>query len=77
MSEERVERRFAAISAADVVGCSRLMEANEECTLATIRQHRRELFDPTITKHGGRIFKAMIRLSCDDFCMLQLTESPE
>ena len=59
MSEEQVERRLAAIMAADVVGCSRLMEANEERTLGALRQHRREFFDPTVTKHGGRIFKVM------------------
>ncbi|RWP42602.1 MAG: adenylate/guanylate cyclase domain-containing protein [Mesorhizobium sp.] len=59
MSEERVERRLAAILAADVVGYSRLMEANEERTLGALRQHRREFFDPTVAKHGGRIFKVM------------------
>ena len=59
MAEERVQRRLAAILAADVVGYSRLMEANEERTLATLSRHRREFFDPTIVKHGGRIFKAM------------------
>ncbi len=57
MVEERVERRLAAILAADVVGYSRLMEANEEQTLSVLRQHRRELFDPTVAKCGGRIFK--------------------
>ncbi|TGQ76521.1 adenylate/guanylate cyclase domain-containing protein [Mesorhizobium sp. M8A.F.Ca.ET.207.01.1.1] len=59
MSEEHVERRLAAILAADVVGYSRLMEADEEHTLNLLRQHRREFFDPTVTKHGGRIFKVM------------------
>jgi adenylate cyclase len=59
MGEEQVERRLAAILAADVVGYSRLMEANEERTLVTLRQHRREFFDPTVVKHGGRIFKVM------------------
>ncbi|MBK5569263.1 adenylate/guanylate cyclase domain-containing protein [Ensifer sp. SSB1] len=59
MSEEQVERRLAAILAADVVGYSRLMEANEERTLSSLRQHRREFFDPTIAKYGGRIFKVM------------------
>ena len=59
MSEEQVERRLAAILAADVVGYSRLMEANEERTLGALRQHRREFFDPTVAKHGGRIFKVM------------------
>ena len=59
MAEEQVERRLAAILAADVVGYSRLMEANEERTLGALRQHRREFFDPTVAKHGGRIFKVM------------------
>lgn len=59
MSEEQVERRLAAILAADVVGYSRLMEANEERTLSALRHHRREFFDPTVAKHGGRIFKVM------------------
>ena len=59
MYEEQVERRLAAILAADVVGYSRLMEANEELTLGALRQHRREFFDPTVAKHGGRIFKVM------------------
>ena len=59
MDEEPLERRLAAILAADVVGYGRLMEANEERTLAALRHHRREFFDLTIAKHGGRIFKVM------------------
>lgn len=59
MSEEHVERRLAAILAADVVGYSRLMEADEERTLNILREHRRDFFDPTVVKHGGRIFKVM------------------
>jgi adenylate cyclase len=59
MSEERVRRRLAAIMAAQVVGFNRLMEANEEGTLAALREHRRAFFDPTIARHDGRIFKAM------------------
>ncbi len=59
MNKEKVERRLAAILAADVVGYSRLMEANEERTLGALHQHRREFFDPTMAKHGGRIFKVM------------------
>src|SRR5712691_8046235 len=57
MAEERVERRLAAILAADVVGYSRLMGANEEATLAELKRHRRELVDPKITEHRGRIVK--------------------
>ena len=59
VAEEQVERRLAAILAADVVGYSRLMEANEERTLGALRRHRREFFDPTVSKHSGRIFKVM------------------
>lgn len=59
MAEEQVERRLAAILAADVVGYSRLMQTNEEQTLSRLRQHRREFFDPIVAKHGGRIFKVM------------------
>jgi adenylate cyclase len=57
MVEERVERRLAAILCADVVGYSRLMGAHEEKTLAVLKGHRRELIDPLIEQHRGRIFK--------------------
>jgi adenylate cyclase len=57
MPEERVERRLAAILCADVVGYSRLMGADEERTLAALKNHRRELIDPLIDQHRGRIFK--------------------
>ena len=59
MEEEQVQRRLAAILAADVVGYSRLMEANEERTMGALKQHRREFFDPTVAKYEGRIFKVM------------------
>ena len=59
MVEQSVHRRLAAIFAADVVGYSRLMEANEEGTLGALKQHRREFFDPTVARHQGRIFKVM------------------
>jgi adenylate cyclase len=52
-----VERRLAAIVAADVVGYSRLMGADEIGTLRALRAHRRELIDPTIAAHRGRIVK--------------------
>ncbi len=55
--QDRVERRLAAILAADVVGYSRLMGADEEGTLAHLKAHRRELIDPKITEHRGRIVK--------------------
>jgi len=58
MSEEsRTSRRLAAILAADVAGYSRLMGADEEGTLAALKGHRRELVDPLITQHQGRIVK--------------------
>jgi TolB-like protein/class 3 adenylate cyclase len=57
LSEERVERRLAAILCADVVEYSRLMGADEEKTLAVLKSHRRELIDPLIDQHRGRIFK--------------------
>ena len=57
MSGERVERRLAVILAADVAGYSRLMGQNEAGTLARLRTHRRELIDPEIAEHKGRIVK--------------------
>ena len=57
MSGERGERRLAAILAADVAGYSRLMEADEEGTLAALRAIRRELGDPKIAEHRGRVVK--------------------
>ncbi|HYM32700.1 MAG TPA: adenylate/guanylate cyclase domain-containing protein [Candidatus Cybelea sp.] len=57
MSGERVERRLAAIMCADVVGYSRLMGSDEEGTLATLKAHRRELIDPLMAQHQGRIVK--------------------
>jgi class 3 adenylate cyclase len=57
LSEERVERRLAAILAADVAGYSRLMGANEEGTLAQLKSVRKALVDPTIAAHRGRIVK--------------------
>ena len=53
----RDQRRLAAIVAADVVGYSRLMGRDESGTLATLKGHRRELIDPKIAEHGGRIVK--------------------
>jgi TolB-like protein/class 3 adenylate cyclase len=57
LSGERVERRLAAILAADVAGYSRLMGEDESGTLARLRAHRRELIDPKIAEHKGRIVK--------------------
>src|SRR5712672_2613416 len=54
---KRVERRLAAILAADMVGYSRLMGADEEGTLQALKGYRRQLFDPKIKEHRGRIVK--------------------
>jgi len=57
MVEDRVDRRLAAIFAADIAGYSRLMGADEEGTLRQLKEHRKELVDPKITEHRGRIVK--------------------
>jgi adenylate cyclase len=57
MAEARVERRLAAILAADVAGYSRLMGTGEEATLAALKACRRELIDPKIAEYRGRIVK--------------------
>jgi class 3 adenylate cyclase/pimeloyl-ACP methyl ester carboxylesterase len=54
---QHVERRLAAILAADVAGYSKLMAADEEGTLSSLKAHRRDLCDPQIKEHHGRIFK--------------------
>jgi TolB-like protein/class 3 adenylate cyclase/Tfp pilus assembly protein PilF len=57
MAEPRVERRLAAILAADVAGYSRLMGVDEEGTLAALKTCRRALIDPKLAEHRGRIVK--------------------
>jgi adenylate cyclase len=57
VSEARVERRLAAILAADVAGYSRLMGEDEEGTHERLKAHLRELIDPKIRLHHGRIVK--------------------
>ncbi len=57
--EGELQRRLAAILAADVVGYSRLMGDDEEGTLARLKAHRDEVIDPTIGKHNGRVVKLM------------------
>jgi class 3 adenylate cyclase len=59
MTEKRVQRRLAAILAADVVGYSRLMEQDETGTLATLKHRREEVLDPLLTQHQGRVVKLM------------------
>ena len=58
MATERVERRLAAILAADVAGYSRLMGVDEEDTLRRLKALRRDLADPKIKEHRGRIVTA-------------------
>ena len=55
MAEDRVERRLTAVLAADVAGYSRLMGADEEGTLSALKALRREVVDPKIREHRGRI----------------------
>src|SRR5258707_715786 len=57
LSDERVERRLAAVLAADVAGYSRLMGANEEGTLARLKAVRKAIVNPAITSHRGHIVK--------------------
>jgi adenylate cyclase len=57
VAEERVQRRLAAILAADVVGYSRLMGHDETGTLAALKAHRKELIEPNSAEYHGRIVK--------------------
>ena len=59
MAEERVQRRLAAIMAADVVGYSRLIREDAAGTLAQLKVLRKEVFDPRTAEHNGRIVKTM------------------
>ena len=59
MAEKRVQRRLAAILAADVVGYSRLIGIDEEGTLARLKQVRTAFIEPKIKEHGGRMVKLM------------------
>ncbi|MGH6933736.1 MAG: adenylate/guanylate cyclase domain-containing protein, partial [Dongiaceae bacterium] len=59
MAEERVQRRFTTILAADVVGYSRLMEQDESGTMARLRARRHEVLKPLVAQYDGRIFKFM------------------
>ncbi len=54
-----MERRLAAILAADVVGYSRLMELDETGTLAALKSHREDIINPSIAEHHGRVVKLM------------------
>src|SRR5215813_12852633 len=57
MEQQRVERKLAAILAADVAGYSRLMNRDEEGTLSRLKAHLGELVEPHIAAHRGRIVK--------------------
>ena len=57
---EARDRRLAAILAADVVGYSRLMGADEAGTLAALKRHREAIFDPAVASHNGRIWSNLI-----------------
>ena len=57
MTEQRVQRRLAAILAADVVGYSALMERAEEATYAEFERLKRELIEPGLSRHDGRLIK--------------------
>jgi class 3 adenylate cyclase len=59
MSQQNVQRRLAAIMAADVVGYSRLMQADEAGTLVALKSRRTEILQPLVLKHHGRIIKVM------------------
>jgi adenylate cyclase len=59
MGEQRVQRKLAAMLAADVVGDSRPVEANETDTLAAFKKHLTELIEPSIKENRGRLVKTM------------------
>ena len=59
MAKERDQRRLAAILVADVVGYSRLMEADENATLSVLRERRKTILEPVVKEHGGRVVKVM------------------
>jgi TolB-like protein len=59
MSKERAQRRLAAILAADVVGYSRLLERDEAGTLSALKACRRDIVNPLVAEHYGRIVKVM------------------
>src|SRR6266478_4327340 len=69
LTTKRVERRLAAILAADVAGYSRLMGTDEEDTHDRLKGHHRYLIDPKIREHRGRIVKntgdgMLVEFSC-------------
>jgi class 3 adenylate cyclase/pimeloyl-ACP methyl ester carboxylesterase len=59
MAQERIQRRLAAVLAADVVGYSRLMEDDETGTLVALQALQSNLIEPAVVRHGGRLVKLM------------------
>jgi adenylate cyclase len=59
MSEGRVQRRLAAIMAADVLGYSSLVREDEESALSAVKSDINGIFAPRIENHNGRLFKTM------------------
>jgi adenylate cyclase len=59
MTEERAQRRLAAILAVDVVGYSRMMGVNEASTLRALKAWHKNIIQPLMTKHNGRVVKLM------------------
>src|SRR5215831_10943740 len=59
MPGQAPQRRLAALLAADVVGYSRMMQADEAGTLATLKSRRTEILQPLVSKYHGRIIKVM------------------
>lgn len=57
MNHDQTTRRLSAILAADVVGYSRMMAADEVGALAALKRHRETIFDPAIARHKGRLVK--------------------
>jgi adenylate cyclase len=57
VAEQRVQRRLAAILAADVVGYSALMQRAEEATYAEVERLKREVIEPSLSRHDGRLIK--------------------
>jgi adenylate cyclase len=57
MSDERVQRRLAAIVASDVVGYSKMMGRDEAGTLARLKKLRAEFLHPKVSEYGGRVVK--------------------
>ena len=60
LTGERVERRLAAVLAADVAGYSRLMGVDEEGTLAQLKAVRKTLVDPAVANYRGRIVRTTV-----------------